>query len=225
MTRSVQGSDGRHMSNSIEVLRAAWQASERRIYPLATTAPHQYEHAVRLARAVADALSGVTTTVDLLAAWDERSQIVGQGIAASGGGLGPVNETDIAGVAFALRHAEISALDLGETQRAHIRTARDRGDPWVTLAARGTLVHGLSDPYEAVEMHVASGIAIVSSVEPDLVTGAANYVLSVIELDPATATLVDIDPRIAPHVEVGSTEEYDIEHARLEQLVERRHSG
>ena len=78
----------------------------------------------------------------------------------------------------------------------------------MTLASRGTLVHGLSDPYEAVEMHVGSGIAIVSSVEPDLGTGAANYVLSVIELDPATATLVDMDPRIAPHVDITGVTEY-----------------
>jgi hypothetical protein len=210
------------VTSSIDALRALWQDAERRLYPLATSSPHQYEHVVRLARAATNALTDVTTTEDLAAAWDGRAEIVARGLETAGVPIGAVREDDVAGLAFALRFSEVKMLELERAQGAVITAARDQDLAWVTLQERGTVDAGLMDPYQAVELHLGSGLALVSSVEPDLITGRANYVLAVIQLDPATGATIDMDPGIEPFVEVDTVEAHAAERDRLRAVIAAR---
>ena len=53
-------SSGASDADPTAALAAHWNESERRLYPTATTNPDAYQSAVRLVRAVADALSDVS---------------------------------------------------------------------------------------------------------------------------------------------------------------------
>ena len=63
-----------------EVLAAYWAEGERRLYPLATVDSDAYMEAVKLVRAVADELTGVTTLDELAERWECRSELVAEAI-------------------------------------------------------------------------------------------------------------------------------------------------
>ncbi len=181
----------------VAALRALWTESERKLYPLATVNPEKYERLVLVAREVANDLGVVETHDGLAAHWQQSTAIVRAASTRADLPLGDLPELDVAGVAFALRDAEIRALEHHRKMAQAIGSAAERGDEWVLLHETGTLGQGLIEPYSAIEMHLGTGAAIVSSVEPNPATGRANHVLTVIRLDPATGDPVDLDPGIA----------------------------
>ena len=61
-------------------------------------------------------------------------------------------------------------------------------------------------------MHLASGLAVMSLVQPDPDRGTASFVVTVIKLDPLTGELLDADPGI----------EHWVEHSRQEDFVVHR---
>ena len=121
----------------------------------------------------------------------------------------------IAGVGFALRDAELRALAHRQEMIDLIAASRGRGDEWAQLHETGDLAHGLLAPYSAIELHLESGAAVVSSVEPNPVDGSANHVLTVIRMDPTTGEPVDIDPGIAETEEYRDAAEFTSARAAL----------
>lgn len=215
--------DGNMLSASI---RLGWAESERRLYPLATTNPARYEQAVRLVRAVADDLRDVGSTSGLLARWPDASAAVAVAAAERGLAVGDLPVEHIAGAAFALRNGELLAAEHRQRQRERIGEARDRGSAWVVLQERGSLEGGLIDPFQSLEMHLGTGLAIVTTVEMDPATGGPNYVLATARLDPASGTLVDADPGIADFTEHPDASSLRAARQELTGLIERRaHQG
>ena len=210
------------MTIPIEALRAMWHESERKMYPLATTSSVKYEQVIRLARALADDLVNVTTSDELAEQWEHRSSLVQVASARAGTPLGDLPETDVAGVAFVLRHNEIRVREHHQHLTELISAARADGRPWVTLHERGNLDHGLMDPYQAVEMHLESGVGIVSSVEPNPANGRASHVLTVICLDPLTGVPTDVDPGIIDPRELDDLDSFAANRADIRAFVERR---
>ena len=119
--------------------------------------------------------------------------------------VGNLAAEHIAGAAFSLRHGELVAAEQRRAQQARIEDARAAGRTWVTLQERGSLEAGLLDPFQSVEMHLGSGLAIVTTVEVDLASGGPNYVLATARFDPGTGVLLDADPGAA-----GWTEHDDV---------------
>jgi hypothetical protein len=210
------------MTIPIEALRAMWHESERKMYPLATTSSVKYEQVIRLARAVADDLVNVTTSDELAEQWEHRSSLVQAASARAGTPLGDLPETDVAGVAFVLRHNEIRVREHQQHLTQLVSAARADGRQWVTLHERGNLDHGLMDPYQALEMHLESGVGIVSSVEPNPSNGRANHVLTVVCLDPLTGVLTDVDPGIIDPRELDDLDSFAANRAELRAFVEQR---
>jgi len=66
------------------VLAAHWNESERRLYPTATTNPDAYQSAVRLVRAVADALADVPDLGELVQRWECRTAVLDAAVSATG---------------------------------------------------------------------------------------------------------------------------------------------
>lgn len=195
-------------TSEITALRSIWTEAERKLYPLATVSPEKYEQVIRLARAVADSLAGVTSADALAQRWVEGSALVSAAAEQISLPVGDLPPDNVAGVGFALRDAEIRALEHQEQLASTIADAGSRGEAWATLHEQGNLKHGLMDPYSAIQLHIASGAAIVSSVEPNPVDGQANHVLTVIRMDSATGAPVDIDPGIAATQEHATFNEF-----------------
>jgi hypothetical protein len=200
-----------------------WAESERRLYPLATSAPERYMELVRLVRAVGDGLAGITSSDELLQHWAEGTDdLVLQTASQHGLELGDFPARHVAGAAFALRAAEVAAVEHRRERVAQIATASSAGQAWVTLNRCGSLAAGLLDPFQSVDMHLASGLAIVSSVTPHYRTGAASYEVSLVRMDPATGDLLDADPRLAEPVESADADSYSSSFAGLRAFVEQQ---
>ncbi len=204
----------------IDALRALWAEAERKLYPLATVSPQKYEQLIRLARESADDLAVVDTVDGLAAHWPQGTAIVRAASARADLPLGDLPEGDVAGVAFALRDAELRAAEHQRHLDSVIRAATERGDTWALIHETGDLNHGLANAYSAIELHLSSGAAIVASVEPNPVDGSTNHVLNVIRLDPATGSPVDLDPGVAELEEHPTVEEFVSGREKLKKTVE-----
>lgn len=190
------------------------------MYPLATSAPASYEQLIRLARAVADSLADVTSTEQLASAWAEAQAAVTRVAETSGLPLGGLPVDHVAGVAFALRDREIRVIEHHQQQVHLIEAAVAAGEEWVLLHEQGSVEHGLMNAYQAIELHRPTGVALVSSVEQNPADGAANYVLTVIRMDPVNGTPTDIDPGIAETQEHADPDVFEASRSALRSLIE-----
>lgn len=204
----------------LEALRAQWKEAERRMYPLATTAPAKYEQVVRIARQLANDLASVTTGLDLVAAWDDHAVRTGDAASSANVPLGDLSGVDVAGTGFALRDAEIRSLEHHRDQQQLVAAARARGDAWVRLHEAGDLGRGLYDPYQAIDLHLASGAAIVATVETEPSSGAAIHVLTVIKMDSFSGVPTDIEPGIADVQEHADGAAFERARDQLVALIE-----
>jgi len=209
-------------SNDVELdhLRTVWAESERRMYPMATVVPQKYEQVIRLAREVANSLHDVVSPADLVNRWPDGADFVVRVADQSGLHLGDLPAEQIAGVAFALRDGELRAAEHARKQTELIAAARGSGQAWALLHETGSLAHGLMDPYQAIELHLASGATIVSSVEPNPKDMSPNYVLNVIELDPISGQPTNLEPGIAELSENEDPEAFAVRRSQLRELIE-----
>ncbi len=161
------------------VLAAYWNESERRLYPVATTNPDAYQAALRLVRLVADSLAGVADLEELATRWEGEGHGLDELAGFADVAIHGLAEREVVGAAFALRRRELLA-ELAERQRrASIAAARRSGRDWAIIHEQGDLEAGLAAPYQCVELHLPTGLAVVSTVEPDPATMTPRYVVMV----------------------------------------------
>lgn len=201
-------------------LHALWTESERKLYPLATTSPAKYQQLVLLAREVANQLTESVTVDQLAEMWERHEEVLGEASTQTGLPLADLPATEVAGVGFALRLNEVKAIQHQRQQQDLVAAARQGGERWVLLHEKGSLAHGVLDPYQAIEMHLGSGAAIVSSVEPNPVDGQANYVLTVIRMDTESGLPVDVDPGIAEVQEHNDQAKFAAARHALRELIQ-----
>lgn len=178
-------------------IRSSWRTAEATMFSLGDGDVERYERAITLVRAVADELGGVDSTTALVDMWPDCLSIVRAAAERAELTVGSLPPEQIAGCAFAIRHAELHAEEVRRARMSRVAAARGEGADWVLLHESGDLLAGFADPYGSTRMHVASGLAIVARVQPDLTTGAAMRTLTVVRLDPTTGDLVDADPGVA----------------------------
>ena len=208
-----------------EVLAAYWAEGERRLYPLATVDADAYMEAVKLVRAVADELAGVTTLDELAERWDRRSELMSEAKRASDARPGSlagslVGETEAAGAGFALRRRELLAERSESRRREAVAAARRAGRAWAVLHERGDPAAGLADPYQCMELHLATGLAVVSTVEPDPSTMAPNHVVSVAAAGDENGRTADLDPASFEDLETADPEQFQRNRQAMRRLVE-----
>ena len=194
------------------VLAAHWNESERRLYPTATTNPDAYQSAVTLVRAVADALAAVSDLEDLAQRWEKRSAILDEAVRATGESIAYGLTEATAGCGFAIRRREMLNERAERQRRERIDAARRAGRAWAVIHEQGDLGSGLVDPYQCMEMHLPTGLAVVSMVEPDPSTMTPVYVVAVTEMGEPGGCM--------PGIDAGSFE--DLETADPELFEENR---
>ena len=175
------------------VLAAHWNESERRLYPTATTNPDAYQSAVKLVRAVADALAAVADLEDLAERWEHRSAILDEAQAAAGEPVAYGLTEATAGCGFAVRRRELLAELAERKRRESIAAAREAGRVWAVIHEQGDLGSGLVNPYQCMELHLPTGLAVVSMVEPDPSTMTPVYVVTVTEMGEPGSGIPGID--------------------------------
>ncbi len=192
------------------MLAAHWDESERRLYPVATTNPDAYQTAVRLVRAVADALAEAEDLDALAGCWERRSDLVDGALRVSGDVAGyRLPEAEVAGAGFAIRRRELLAEQAEQRRRDCIAAARDAGEAWAVVHEQGDLGAGLVDPYQRIDLHLATGLAVVSTVEPDPSTMTPTYVVMVAELGDEHGRTAGLEATSFGDVETGDRELFE----------------
>lgn len=195
------------------VLVAYWNESERRLYPTATTNPDAYKSAVKLVRAVADALAPVADLEELARRWESRSDTLDEATKATGEVPAYGLDAEIAGAGFALRRRELLAELAERLRRERIAAARRAGRDWAVVHEQGRLASGLVDPYQCIELHLPTGLAMVSMVEPDPSTMSPVYVVTVTEMGDEQGSAPEVDAGAFDDLETGDPQQFE-EHRR-----------
>ena len=214
-------SNGSPAGDPTAVLAAHWDESERRLYPVATTNSDAYQSAVRLVRAVADALAEVEDLEALAERWERRSELVDGALRATGDIAGyRLPEPEIAGSAFAMRRRELLAEQAERSRWDRIAAARDAGQAWAVVHEQGDLDSGLVNPYQRIELHLATGLAVVSTVEPDPSTMTPTYVVMVAALGDEHGRAADLDAASFGDVETGNRELFEDHRLTMKSRIE-----
>ena len=216
------GGDGGQHQMELAGLRAVWSEAERRLYPLATTVPELYMIAVRMVRAVADGLGDVSNHGELVQRWAHGGDAFAEAQTRSGLTVpAEIPVEQIVGAAFAIRDREVAVQQEEEDRRERVRVAREGGESWAVLHERGDISRGLADPYQCIELHLSSGLALVSTVEQEPSTAATNYVASVVEMDSNGGQVINIDVAGYDDRETDDAAVFADNRSELRTLIER----
>lgn len=188
MTQKPANSIQKGADSEWEVLYAYWIECEQRVYPMVVSSPEGYMNTLRLVRGIADVLAGATDFDSLLQRWHNNDGIVAEVAKVRG-----ISEADVAdlgaaidavlGTGFAIRADEIKAYNAAVERRKRFFAARQEGLQWTMLQEQGDINSGLLDPYQCVELHLATGLTVITSTEADPSTLTPVYVVSVAELE------------------------------------------
>jgi len=181
------------------VLRS-WDQAEAKIFPLVMARPDVYERALRMIAELAARLRDTCPDVPSLLAAHER----GAGLVTEPSpGIGPEL---VAAAACAMRYREIVTTGAAQRRLAALARARDQGLDWAVVEENGDPARAPYIPYQRVEAHVASGRAVIISVEPDETLTGAVHRLDAADLDLDTGVLrpgaelaTHRDPKTATH--------------------------
>ena len=197
-----------------EAAIAAWRRAESRVYPSVMLNADLYQQYIGLVRAIAALLEDVHTEDDLVAAWNERRELVREAVSRSAPSmLGLMDHEAVRDAAFCHRHREITREQGKAIARERLERARVEGAEWVVLFEDVTPLGS-----QRLEMHVASGRALHASSELPLDASRPKFMLEVVQLDPTTGTwLLDRAP-LMPSQSFDTSEEWE---ARIEQARTR----
>ena len=131
---------------------------------------------------MADALAEVSDLEELSQRWEHRAAILDEAARATGEPVAYGLTEATAGCGFAVRRRELLAERAEHQRRERIAAAREAGRAWAVIHEQGDLAAGLVDPYQCVELHLATGLAVVSMVEADPSTMTPLYVVTVTEM-------------------------------------------
>lgn len=201
-----------------EAAIAAWRRAESRIYPSVMLNADLYQQYIGLVRSIAALLDDVRTEDELVAAWNERRELVEEAVSGSRPSmLALMDHEAVRDAAFCHRHREITREQGKVLARERLERARIDGAEWVVLFEDVTPLGS-----HRLEMHVSSGRALHASSELQLDASRPTFKLQVVQLDPADGAWLVDKPPLMPEQSYDTREEWD---ARIEQARDRFGKG
>ena len=169
------------------VLRS-WDEAEARLFPLVMAQPELYQQSVSMIQRLAGRLRETCPDLPALRAAHER-----------GGGLATENlaSTTVPGIrpvlvaaaACAMLYRELVASLAARGRLEALARARDQGLSWVVVEETGSPDRAPYIPYQRIEADVASGRAVIVSIEPDETLSRAVHRLDRGQIDLVTGGL------------------------------------
>jgi hypothetical protein len=197
-----------------EAAIAAWRRAEARIYPSVMLNADLYQQYIGLVRGVAELLDDVRTEDELVAAWNERRELVQEAVSRSTPSmLALMDREAVRDAAFCHRHREITREQGKVIARERLERARIEGAEWVVLFEDVTPLGS-----QRLEMHVASGRAMHASSDLPLDASRPTFTLQVVQLDPADGAWLLDAPPLMPEQKYDTREEWE---ARMGQARSR----
>jgi hypothetical protein len=168
-----------------------WRSAEDRLYPVVMLRPDLYERSLELVRKVADELAATCQDIDaLVAAWPEATDVVYRVSSLALMPLGDLDVSLVAGAAFSLRYREMAMAAARAERGERVRAAAVGGETWLELEVSGTEETAVYFPYSRLEMHLASGLGLRSSLEADPDTGRPRFLVETLRLDTGTGEVL-----------------------------------
>jgi hypothetical protein len=193
-----------------EAAIAAWRKAEALVYPSVMINADLYRDYIGVVRAVADLLADVRTEDELVAAYEERGELVREAISRETPAmLGLMDLKAVRDAAFCHRHREVTREQGKALARERLERARREGTEWVVLFDDVTPLGS-----QTLEMHVRSGRALHASSELPLDARRPTFGLAVVQLDPADGAWLLDKPPVMPTQKFDTREEWE---ARIEQ--------
>ena len=192
-----------------EAAIAAWRKAEARVYPSVMVNADLYRDYIGVVRAVAELLGDVHTEDELVAAYEERRDLVREAIAHDAPPMLALMDLEaVRDAAFCHRHREVTREQGKALARERLERARREGAEWVVLFDDVTPLGS-----HRLEMHVRSGRGLHASCKRD-VDRPATYSLEVVQLDPGTGTWLLDKPPLMPAQTYRTPDEWE---ARIAQ--------
>ena len=193
-----------------EAAIAAWRKAEARVYPSVMVNADLYRDYIGVVRAVAELLGDVHTEDELVAAYEERRDLVREAISHEAPPMLALMDLEaVRDAAFCHRHREVTREQGKALARERLERARRDGAEWVVLFDDVTPLGS-----HTLEMHVSSGRALHASSDLPLDARRPTFSLEVVQLDPTDgAWLLDKPPVMATQT-FDTREEWA---ARIEQ--------
>jgi hypothetical protein len=169
------------------VLRS-WDQAEARLFPLVMTQPGLYQQSISLIQRLVGRLRETCPDLPaLLAAHEQGGDLLAgdpqRGLAAG------IRPDLVAAAACAMRYRELAATLAAGGRLAALARARGQGLSWVVVEETGSPGRAPYVPYQRIEAEVASGRAVIVSIEPDETLSRAIHRLDEGWIDLATGRL------------------------------------
>lgn len=164
------------------VLRA-WDQAEARLFPTIMARPDVYQQSVSLIQRLLGMLRETCPDLPALLAAHERG---GDLVTEAAPGIQP---DLVAAAACAMRYRELVASLAAQGRLAALARARDRGQSWAVVEESGSEDRAPFVPYQRIEAEVATGRAVIISIEPDETLSRAVHRLDRGQVDLTTGAL------------------------------------
>lgn len=197
-------------------LRAQWRAAEAKIYPLAMVDTATYKLAVTAIAGVLADLRETVFSLEELAAFH----------AAPGGPSDDLQEADrqdlwpdLIGAACATRDREIGGRMERDRQVAAFSAAEAAGAEWAEVAYERRF--GLLGTVPEFRVHLATGLGIHTSLEPDPITGDPQLLMMPVRVNVAVGGITEIGGQLGEARYASDRVEWDVHAAEIQQVLVR----
>jgi hypothetical protein len=185
------------------VLRS-WDEAEARLFPTVMARPDLYQQSVVMIQQLLGRLRETCPDLPaLLAAHERGGDLLTEELAAAGLADGPdpgIQPDLVAAAACAMRYRELVASLSAQGRLAALARARSQGRSWAVVEETGAEDRAPFIPYQRIEAEVASGRAVIISIEPDETLSRAVHRLDRGRIDLSTGGL-RIDEAIGSYLD------------------------
>jgi hypothetical protein len=199
-------------------LRALWRSAEAKIYPLAMVDTATYKLAITAIAAVLTQLRQTIFSYEELAAFH----------ASPGSPSEALNEagrqdlwSDLIGAACATRDREIGGRMERDRQVAAFSEAQSAGAEWAEVAYERRF--GLLNTVPEFRVHLATGLGIHTSLEPDPVSGDPQLLMMPVRVNVAVGGISEIGGELGQARYAADRAEWDVHAAEIQDTLVRFH--
>jgi hypothetical protein len=197
-------------------LRTQWRAAEAKIYPLAMVDTATYKLAVTCIAAVLANLRETVLSYEELAAFHASpGKPTADAQEAGRQDLWP----DLVGAACATRDREIGGRMERDRQVAAFSAAELVGAEWAEVAYERRF--GLLGTVPEFRVHVATGLGIHTSLEPDPITGDPQLLIMPVRVNVAVGGITEIGGELGEARYASDRGEWDIHAAEIQHALVR----
>ena len=192
-------------------LRAQWRAAEAKVYPLAMVDTATYKLAVTSIATLLAQLRETIFSYEELAAFHASPASPSEDVQAAGRqDLWP----DLIGAACATRDREIGGRMERDRQVAAFSEAESAGLDWAEVVYEGRF--GLLSTVPEFRVHLATGLGIHTSLEPDPITGDPQLLMMPVRVNVAVGGIVEIGGELGDARYASDRSEWEVHAAEIQ---------